>query len=326
MSSASQQSYKLLKDFAPKRRALNQVMNFQPHYVVFGVENNNAAMMSSMMSNLCLDASSSEFCAEDTDGPGPVTGANVLHENVRQLCIHEVYKVEHTPEMKTEDIQFGVFYSPQYWAYVEQFGEACPLEGSSPEKRFGLACSVKLMQKVGIDQSLVDACVIANTTRYLKRERDNQAWSPRAMRINGWRYSGMLDADLIARAICSGFVEQPQSCSLLKPRDHTAAFKTVEGYSAKQMILMLPGVAGISAVLMPAYKRSMTHRMRQTLREEVMLEVQSQLGDYRKMAEGGGGGDRYNKGLPSMAAAVAAVFRVLVRGYVNRSFGCTPYM
>ena len=33
-----------------------------------------------------------------------------------------------------------------------------------------------------------------------------QAWSPRAIRINGWRYSGMLEADLVARAVCSGFI------------------------------------------------------------------------------------------------------------------------
>ena len=33
-----------------------------------------------------------------------------------------------------------------------------------------------------------------------------EAWSPRAIRINGWRYSGMLEADLVVRAVCSGFI------------------------------------------------------------------------------------------------------------------------
>merc|ERR1740121_1259415 len=300
MSSASVQSYKLLKEFAPKRRALNDVMNFQPHYAVFSVEGNNGAMMS----NLCLDSATAEFCAEDPDGPGPITGANVLHENVRQRCIHEIHKIplESPYSLRAGHGTAGVHFAEKFWAYVEKFIDRCPLDGTSPEHRFGLQCSVKLMQEVGIDQTVVDQCVLENTTRYLKEERNNQAWSPRALRINGWRYNGMLDADLIARAICSGFTQQPKACKeLVKERNPMQPYYVtkVEGFSMTQMLTMLVGVGAISAVGMQMYKRSMTHKMRSTLREEVMLEVQSQLGEYKKMTEGGGSA-HHNKGLEIM--------------------------
>lgn len=38
----------------------------------------------------------------------------------------------------------------------------------------------------------------------LAKQREDTAWSPRALRINGWRYSGTLDPDLVTRAICAG--------------------------------------------------------------------------------------------------------------------------
>jgi len=38
MSSASPESLNFLKAFTPKRQALNQLMNFQPHFAVFSIE------------------------------------------------------------------------------------------------------------------------------------------------------------------------------------------------------------------------------------------------------------------------------------------------
>ena len=51
------------------------------------------------------------------------------------------------------------------------------------------------------------SCISCLLCRYLQwHGASAEAWSPRAIRINGWRYSGMLEADLVVRAVCSGFI------------------------------------------------------------------------------------------------------------------------
>merc|ERR1719436_1104619 len=98
---------------------------------------------------------------------------------------------------------------------MEKLGDRCPLEAANPQDRFGLECSERLMKDVGIDSSKIAECASRTQEEKLKHERENRAWSPRALRINGWRFSGMLDADLVTRAICSGFIKQPNECKKL---------------------------------------------------------------------------------------------------------------
>merc|ERR550532_795580 len=142
MSSASRESQKFLKAFAAYRRVLNFVVSFKPHYAVFSMEKADQ----DTASNLCSDASG-KFCAEDPDGPGPITGREVLAEDVRQLCIHEIYKKvqprddpassklpANIASMKANVLEATaraagwVEYAAEYWSYVELFAERCPPE------------------------------------------------------------------------------------------------------------------------------------------------------------------------------------------------------
>lgn len=280
ISTASKESYRLLKEFAPKRRVLNEVLNFQPHYAVFGVDGTQRLMFN----HLCMD-DESKLCAEDPDGAGPITGVDVLQESVRQLCIHEVHKVYHETTFSYKDmLPWGVSFSAKFWDYVEKFAETCPLDGKSADSRFGTQCSVKLMNQVGVDVARVDSCARANSTIYLQRERDNPAWSTRALRINGWRYSGILDADLITKAICSGFVEVPVECKVLNKARDPFVHYAPQGVSFKELIGWLLGLSAVMGVLMLCYRRYLRTEMQRALREEVMLEVQAQMGEYTKMS------------------------------------------
>jgi len=294
MSSASRESFKFLKEFAPKRRILNKVMAFTPHYAVFGMDQVDVTTASS----LCSDATG-KYCAEDPDGPGPITGRDVLAEDVRQLCIHDLYKkivyadsVMDSAAAKIQEATRGIYeamakrplveYAAQFWAYMEKFPEACPLES------FGLECSERLMLEVGIDAAKIEACAKSSGQEKLAHERKNPAWSPRALRINGWRYSGVMDADLVTRAICSGFVEQPQECKdLVKPRDpftpFSATVKKVDGVSFGALIGWLIGAVLLVSAALLLYKRSLKKEIGATLREEVMLEVQAQIGEYSRL-------------------------------------------
>jgi len=275
MSSASHESMRFLSEFAPNRKALNEGVKFVPHYYVFsGAQEEH--------STLCDE--SGRFCAEDPDGPGPVTGRMVLDENLRQLCIHELTKVKRTdPDAvgDTGNVEGTVEYAAKFWDYVEQMMRECPVEGKNGQG-FGRACSEALMRKVDINMDEVNQCMQTNREAKLKQEMANKAWSTRALRINGWKYGDILDADLVMRAICAAFKKQPPACASL-PEPGKIKLAESRGISTFNFIAALLVVAGVLVGIMFFYKRSLTRSIHSALREEVMLEVQSQMDTYRQM-------------------------------------------
>jgi len=269
MSSASRESLKFLKEFSAKRKVLNEVMIFQPHYVVFGMGSNDHRVYN----DLCSD-DTGKFCAEDPDGAGPITGRDVLDEDVRQLCIHELNKVVRSSPEHLKAGKPPVEYAEKYWDYMERLLDKCPLDSAHPQDRFGELCSESLMRQVGLDVDKVKHCVSTTKEVKLKHEQDNQAWSPRALRINGWRYSGILDADLVTRAICSGFITQPDECKqIFNP---LAPYQSV---SMLQLLVWLGITVALAFAVLMLYKRHLRNR----LKEEVTLEVHAQMSEYSKM-------------------------------------------
>merc|ERR1712232_1348838 len=120
-----------LHDFAPKRNALNHAVKFVPHYHIFSMRK------SGDYNELCTDLEG-RFCAEDPDGPGPITGKDVVHEDVRQLCIHQLTKVKSSDQSSNTH---GVEYARPYWDYVARYLETCPISAQDPSYRFGTVCS-----------------------------------------------------------------------------------------------------------------------------------------------------------------------------------------
>mmetsp|Transcript_5404 Transcript_5404/g.14954 ORF Transcript_5404/g.14954 Transcript_5404/m.14954 type:complete len:95 (-) Transcript_5404:557-841(-) len=45
-------------------------------------------------------------------------------------------------------------------------------------------------------------CVEGEKGNELSNELSNMAWSVLALRINGWRYAGMLEAGAVTKAVC----------------------------------------------------------------------------------------------------------------------------
>merc|ERR1712032_867294 len=276
-------------------------MSFTPHYAVFSMPSSDP----SVYQDLCSDTTG-QYCAEDPDASGSVTGKDVLDENVRQLCIHELTKVAKDArqqaadraEKEAEDAasgnlrgsqvpQQGVFFAEAYWQYVEKIPDRCPVTGQSEDSKFGYICSKKLMEEVGIDSAAVEKCVLESKEEKLKDQRNHQAWSPKAMRINGWRYTGMLDADLVTRAVCAGFVQKPAECeSIVQARDPFLKYDgaTVEeGVSFTTFLLGLAGIAAFSCATLMCYKKSVKDQVQASVREEVMLEVQNAMAQYNRM-------------------------------------------
>jgi hypothetical protein len=290
MSSASSESMKFLKSFAPRRRILNQVLRFQPHFQIFSMGNGGTAHTTS---KLCTD-SSGKYCAEDPDGEGPVQGRDVLEEDLRQLCLHDKTKVPDRSRHFEE--KMPPEYADPYWRYVERFQESCPITADTSvdeSKRYGSMCSYALMGELGLSaeeiKGIEDCADVARNTAELDRQKSHTAWSPRALRINGWRYSGILDPELVATAVCAGFSKEPPECAQVKAlnRDMFVPFTPFHlrggvsfGTLFKSLFVVLALVVGAFYL----YKRYMQKEMRATIREEVMLEVESQMAQYGRLS------------------------------------------
>lgn len=277
MSSASREDAQFLKDFKENAKELGDNLHFVPHFHVFS--------MPADYNDLCSDGTA-RYCAEDPDGSGPITGKMVLIEDVRQLCI-----LETTGELVREQVQRKAgHYQYSWWDYVTQFNEHCPVNGPDENNRFGETCAKKVLGSIqGIDAAQVDRCVRERQESMLEHERTNIAWSPRAIRINGWRYKGQLDPVLATRALCSGFVVKPKECeTLVEPRNifQTKEIETVGptfGTFAASLVL----IVALLLVILMLYKRFLTKQVHGAMREEVMLEVRTQMESYRQLPESG---------------------------------------
>jgi len=276
MSSGSQEASEFLQRFKDTAETLKYHLQFEPHYHIFSLP------QSSNPGHLCMDGGT-EFCAPDPDGTGPVTGEDVANEDLRQLCIWNL-----TARMDVDSAKSAA-YSQYFWDYVVSFFEKCPSRGGDGDAVLGETCSSRVMAEVGLSYDDIQKCARENRNKFLREQIRYVAWSPLALRINGWRYSGPLDPETVLKAVCSGYAEPPQECAEL-----------LSGFAALHHASLGSGGITLSTFLWTAlammvcvvsscllYRRQMTMSVRTVLREEVMLEVQMQMADYTEMQEFG---------------------------------------
>merc|ERR1711953_116887 len=146
----------------------------------------------------------------------------------------------------------------------------------------GEKCSVNLMKAVGLDSDAVLKCAQETKTEKLRKERQSTAWSPRALRINGYRFTGTLDSDLVTRAVCSGFTERPAECEQLLAGGLSSGGDT-DGISGSTVILAMLFLVSFLGALMYCYNRAFQENFKKTVREEIMMEVQQQMAEYTKL-------------------------------------------
>jgi len=104
----------------------------------------------------------------------------------------------------------------------------------------------------------------------------------------------MMDADLVTRAVCSGFIRAPQECEGLKARNPFEKYEgSIQGASGGAggvsfgtFLLCVVAIIVLTVLAMVLYKRSLKAHMQQTIKEEVLLEVESALAAYNKLPPG----------------------------------------
>lgn len=111
-------------------------------------------------------------------------GRMVVEENLRQLCIFKTSEKWKNPEVKKSGELFG--YSESFWKYIGSFWKRCTDKGKN-FKDFRKKCAEEVMDLHGIDKGAVADCIRNSGRDLLVKELRNRAWSPLALRINGWR-------------------------------------------------------------------------------------------------------------------------------------------
>lgn len=142
----------LSKDFYKQWKilavALGSHAYFTPHtYIHNGVR---MGCQSSSGENFCytLCTNNGRYCATDPDNDldNGVSGADVVRESLRRLCIWKLYG---KMAGKSEGI------GPQFWDYVAQFNERCRDKGYFNEKN----CISDAMKLAKIDAKRVNECM-----------------------------------------------------------------------------------------------------------------------------------------------------------------------
>ncbi|CAD7937680.1 unnamed protein product [Amoebophrya sp. A25] len=277
MSANSREANEFLVGFKPAAEALAYNLKIVPHYHIFSLPSGQD------FENMCT-SQDARYCAEDPDGGGQVTGRDVALESVRQLCIWEETAVRDPEHPQSGERRR----SWKYWEYVTSYLSSCPVHSDDPETRFGEKCSENLMRSKGIDPEPVRQCMQNTMDDKLKAQKNNVAWSKYAVRINGWRFAGAIEPDGITRAICSAYVTPVPECDqFIKPHSKLVAGSVVdEGVTMGTfMLLLVILVVSLALGLLVYRKFFFAKYIQRALREEVMLEVQSQLADYIPLEE-----------------------------------------
>ena len=290
MSSAATDTSFFMSQFSQYASALGSQIQFVPHYSLTQMSSDQVYGSSRCLkSQLPASVADVYFCDSQLSPLGEV----VVREDARQLCVwHASQQSETTSSNK------AVSFSPMYWQYVAEFFEEChPSRNRDLISPFNDECANSVMKKVGIDSKRVNWCLdhmqppqcqdssirkseCASSFHLLQDQAAHQAWSPHALRINGWRYSGPLEASVVLRTICQGFVTVPDICN-----DVPLLGAAYKGLSTGMTWFLSLSMLAVVILAGWVYRRHLKHSLRSVLREEVMLEVRSQMADYAMLAE-----------------------------------------
>eukprot|EP00923_Selenidium_pygospionis_P014662 GHVN01025302.1.p1 GENE.GHVN01025302.1~~GHVN01025302.1.p1 ORF type:complete len:494 (+),score=94.73 GHVN01025302.1:97-1578(+) len=280
--SGSRAGSQFLREYAPFAEALQGHLLFLTHYNVFELQTD--------YNDMCLPGDSM-FCADAPEGVNTVTGRDVLEEDVRQVCIWQ-------STAKAVNGLEGSLYSKSWWEYITHFYDSCHIEHGGQDKHgFSKLCSHAAMKAVGIKVDDVEDCVSNKEKVILAEEKQNRAWSTLAIRINGVRFSGTPDALLVTKAVCSAFADQPKECyHILSTNGQSVVREGTSGFAAFMFLLFVAGL--IAALYM--YQKHIRTTMQRALREEVMVEVKTQMQEYHQLEGDDGHGEERRQQRPLM--------------------------
>ncbi|KAF8822983.1 hypothetical protein IE077_001560 [Cardiosporidium cionae] len=265
LSPSLTKSLNFLEEFAANALILKHKVDFYPHYWVMSLPQNYL--------DKCTDLNGN-FCGLNAEWDSKVSGRAILEETVREVCLWE------TTQILPPSNASAAYFSEFWWKYMQQFRKTCTITVNGKTK-FGENCSYDLMKSVGANTEAVKTCYKSNFKSILSHELITGAWSPVALIINGWRYSGPLEADQVTRAICTGYMDTPTECkSILKNENGSADpnrnYSSGAGFGSILVISFLGAIFGI-ALCFFLFKKYIYPRIKAGMHYTVMAEVQKEM-------------------------------------------------
>lgn len=265
-----------LMDFKEKALALKWNLDFVPHWAVFDLPGGD-------FNQQCTDPTTAKYCCNDPDGSGPVTGKDVALEAQRLSCIREL-----TGKRDPKNSHNTAIFSEVWWKYVFELHKRCPLDGKTPATRFGPQCAKTAGKAAGVDEDAVDRCVMMQGSSILEKQKADRAWSPTALRINGWRFSGPHDSEIVSRAVCSAYVIEPPICKEISDpiplQGVNVADNQYEGETGVLTILfVLAAAVGCLGFVLHLHRRYMIRDVRSMFQSDVHMEVKSHMAQYAQL-------------------------------------------
>jgi len=202
-----------IKAFVPIAKEFDQAgwTQYTPHYIVWTCP----AMYrdSAECKSQCIHHG--RYCAPDPDGSiaEGYSGAEVVQENLRQLCVFKAANATGKPWL--------------WWDYATKFAEQCTMDS----KAYGQECAEKVFDQINADKwgnlddlrrcigtidddaphSVMEDQIAAQAGG---GEEGGEVFILPTLRINGAQYRGKLAVGEVLRALCAGFEvgNRPSGC------------------------------------------------------------------------------------------------------------------
>ena len=213
-----------------------------------------------------------------------IQGKQFMEESLRQRCLYEV--------IASENNQNHNF--TQWFNYVLGFIDEC-----SHAHNYQRNCSVKVMEKLNLNVKAVDKCYekqfdFRGRTPIVTILEEDRNWAKTfginlhpAISINNITYRGQFEGFDIFKAICAGFLEQPEICK----GDKVLQFFSLENtgdllYRRRSVIKLFHIVAAVIVVLLLNVLALCIYRkyQKRKVNEELQVQVNSAVSQYFRLS------------------------------------------
>ena len=217
--------------------------------------------------NFTLDkadcVSGGRYCAPDPDGSGPLSGRNVLLEDLREICVLQSISREDNYR--------------KWFDYMASFSQSCRLDLTE-------SCAISVMKQVSVDSAKVMKCVnesfypgeVAYADNYLLAKELN-AWktlSPGyfpAILVNEVAYRGAWEGVAVAKVICASFAINPSGCKELEEEGKD----TGPAQPDKALWVVVAVAVVLVCVTLIGYRICLRRRLKRTIDSEVQAALRS---------------------------------------------------
>jgi hypothetical protein len=206
-------SRNFLHSFQKAAIALGQDAIFTPHMYIY--DGRRAGCQDSLGENQCIHVCTNNglYCAADPDMYRGVSGANVVTESLRRMCVWSLYGSD------------GV--GVPWWNYVRAFSNHCHGNMFTNE-----TCIAQAMKQASVDPCRVNQCMTdsgeGNHTNALleaslARQRASRVVSVPTLLVNEYPVAGNLSFSTAFSAVCTGFApgSEPSVCKACASCQHT---------------------------------------------------------------------------------------------------------